>query len=374
MSAAPDNHLAEHPNTRSSWLRLAATVVGAFALATTPADARADVPGPGTATFDFWGASEGVTIVIGQDALWEDRIVACVNGAFQAPTNGTIWNVEVYGTNHDDVITFQNDGGIFCMDYSGNEMREIVPIDDGDLVRIDVRGNGGDDTITGSDAVLDVDPSVGDGRQALDGGSGNDTIYGGDAADLIEGGTGSDWLFGYGGCDEIRGDAAFGVGATDYILVGDSDGDAQCVGANHQIARGEGGDDFIGGSAGEDYLYGGDDDDWLFGYGGSDALAGGGGADRLYGAEGNDCLYGNAYSFYTNATSDDAAGFDDDDWLYGNEGVDIMCDASSSDADHFAGGSDPYNYHHAQHPNDTTDGNSYEFSLVCSQACLLMSW
>lgn len=86
-----------------------------------------------------------------------------------------------------------------------------------------INGFGGDDLLA----------DVGFAGDFIDGGAGNDTIYGGVGFDVIQG-------------------------------------------------------DDVDGLAGNDYLNGGDDTDALFGYGGNDLLNGGTGKDTLYGGTGND--------------------------------------------------------------------------------------
>ncbi|WP_201836634.1 calcium-binding protein [Microvirga zambiensis] len=96
------------------------------------------------------------------------------------------------------------------------------------------------------------------------GGTGNDLIdmtsdrftYG---AVTINGGTGNDWLFGNAGRDRLYGSS---------------------------------GADYLKGYGGNDYLSGGDNNDRLFGGRGNDKLSGGSGHDYLYGEYGQDILTG----------------------------------------------------------------------------------
>ncbi|MAF68353.1 MAG: hypothetical protein CMH25_03300 [Micavibrio sp.] len=83
----------------------------------------------------------------------------------------------------------------------------------------------------------------------LNGGNGDDLIYGGSGADDINGNADNDQLYGLGGNDIIRGEA---------------------------------GNDLLVGGAGNDTLAGGDDADVLFGNVGNDTLNGGNGDDILY--------------------------------------------------------------------------------------------
>jgi hypothetical protein len=89
----------------------------------------------------------------------------------------------------------------------------------------------------------------------LDGGAGNDRLFGGRGSDILRGGEGNDFLWGMAGDDELWG------------------GD---------------GVDFLFGGPGRDELFGGAGNDWLFGGAGNDELDGGEGFDWLFGGPGRD--------------------------------------------------------------------------------------
>ena len=74
-------------------------------------------------------------------------------------------------------------------------------LDIGTTERLEVNGQGGDDSITGA-AGLD-----GLIKLRLDGGAGNDTITGGDGDDALHGGDGNDLLVGFRGDDRMFGGA-----------------------------------------------------------------------------------------------------------------------------------------------------------------------
>ncbi len=88
------------------------------------------------------------------------------------------------------------------------------------------------------------------------------------AIDTLNGGDGNDFLYGYGGAD---------------ILNGDADND---------ILFGGIGNDILNGGIGNDTLYGQEDDDTLNGGDGNDSLDGGGGNDTINAGDGNDVIYG----------------------------------------------------------------------------------
>lgn len=146
-------------------------------------------------------------------------------------------------------------------------------------------------TITGNaeDNVINVGPTAtvsggdGDDRITLGNGGiargdgGNDTLTGSGNADTLEGGDGNDSLVSAGGNDRVRGD-----GGNDKIDTGDGD----------DVAYGGDGDDTLSGQGGRDTLRGENGNDRLYGNGGSDSLYGGDGSDRMYGSAGLDLLDG----------------------------------------------------------------------------------
>lgn len=132
------------------------------------------------------------------------------------------------------------------------------------LVRVQVDGRDGDDTITG-----------GGENDTLLGGAGNDHISGNGGADVILGEDGNDLIEGNGGSDHI----AAGLG--DDVVYGDfADGTADY------------GSDTIEGNAGNDVLVGGGNNDVIIGEGGRDTIIGGGGNDRMFNGPGVDKIFG----------------------------------------------------------------------------------
>ena len=93
------------------------------------------------------------------------------------------------------------------------------------------------------------------GDDALDGGAGNDLIFGNWGDDLLQGGSGNDILFGN---------------------------------WNNDFLQGGEGDDELNGDWGDDFLLGGDGHDILIGSWGDDRLEGGLGDDELQGGRGSD--------------------------------------------------------------------------------------
>jgi Ca2+-binding RTX toxin-like protein len=127
----------------------------------------------------------------------------------------------------------------------------VLPTNSGDLI---FQGTNDADEIQ-SDTAHDL----------LDGGLGNDTLFGETTVPYVV--TGDDWLEGNGGNDLIYG------GAGNDILVGGS------------------GNDTLYGEEDNDFLEGGTGDDLLVGGAGDDIIKRGSGLDRAAGGDGNDTIY-----------------------------------------------------------------------------------
>ncbi len=155
----------------------------------------------------------------------------------------------------------------------------------------------------------------------LDGGAGNDLIFGGSGIDFIHGGTGDDELIGRNGVDTIFG------GAGDDWIWGNNEGDFLdggsgndhifgCLG-DDQIWGGDG-NDVIHGDAGDDFLDGGNGDDLLWGGTGNDTIVGGSGDDIIFGGIGDDVLNGESGDdlLFGGPGSDSLDGGEGLDWLF----------------------------------------------------------
>jgi Ca2+-binding RTX toxin-like protein len=142
-----------------------------------------------------------------------------------------------------------------------------------------IHGGNGDDNISGGQGIAGaMDQLYGDagndiikaGSQTfgslLDGGAGNDQLYGNFAADTIKGGDGNDYLSTGGGADIMHG------GAGNDSLKGGTAADQ---------LFGDDGNDNLAGGTGNEFLYGGSGDDKLTGGGGNDYLSGGSGNDTF---------------------------------------------------------------------------------------------
>ncbi|HDX0838830.1 TPA: hypothetical protein RNS87_003271 [Stenotrophomonas maltophilia] len=229
----------------------------------------------------------------------------------------------------DDVI----DGG------SGSDV--LIGGHDADLIN----GGDDDDLILG-DVLTAINPSLmyvlGDvsnlaniaGADIIDGGAGNDLIYGQGGADILSGGDGNDELWGDRLNDSLD-DPVYSPGPTGNDELDGGAGQDLLIGneGNDTLSGGAGNDDLFGDDwftpealHGNDFLDGGEGDDRLQGNGGNDQLYGGEGNDALFGGSGNDSLNGGGGidQLRGDAGDDRLSGGDDDDRLFGDDGNDTL--------------------------------------------------
>jgi len=136
-------------------------------------------------------------------------------------------------------------------------------------------------------------------------------ISGDSADDTIEGGDGNDFLYGYAGADDVS-----GADGNDQLHGAEGD-DTLSGGEGNDVLHGEDGDDLGVGDAGNDELYGHNGADTLIGGGGADSLVGGAGNDVLEGGDDDDVLHG--------VLGDDTlTGGDGADTLFGGWGDDVV--------------------------------------------------
>ena len=153
-----------------------------------------------------------------------------------------------------------------------------------------IYGNDGDDFIEASDPDPNDDGSLlfmddpdatdlfpNNDMDVVDGGTGNDTIFGGDDNDSLHGGTGTDFIDG-----GIDNDTISGGRHGDFLF--GNDGDDLILGYNH--------DDTLDGGEGSPTLPLDGDLDTLIGGAGDDTLYGGSQNDTIWGGTGHDVAYG----------------------------------------------------------------------------------
>jgi Ca2+-binding RTX toxin-like protein len=264
--------------------------------------------------------------------------------------------VTILGTDGDDMI------GIDIKDEElivvVNSLEESVRFQADQVTRIQVYAKRGNDHVTVSSSI---EAPVG-----IDGGPGDDVLYGGSSNDTLLGATGDDVLHGRGGADQL----APGKG-TDYLF-GDSGDDqywfeafsgddvvveqanagvdelnfsllpsvltlfvdltnslfptqSEYVIARHLLGtvtttRPSAGDfENVQGGQGRDFIVGNAADNYLAGNDGKDRIEGGDGNDTLIGGQGQDRLYGQGGDDYLDGGRDGAR-----DLLVGGEGADTI--------------------------------------------------
>jgi phospholipase/lecithinase/hemolysin len=154
--------------------------------------------------------------------------------------------VVVWGTTRNDILEVTAHGGDELRVYASRRL--VAQLDATAVDRVVMFGLRGNDLIYASDLAIPVE---------LDGGAGNDQLFGGQASDILRGAAGNDTLWGLAGDDWLFGDEG-----------------------NDKL-RGGLGEDRLDGGAGNDSLFGDSGDDWLFGTAGKDSLTGGAGDDWL---------------------------------------------------------------------------------------------
>jgi Ca2+-binding RTX toxin-like protein len=198
------------------------------------------------------------------DTLYGDDPAQGAPGA-DSMTAGT--NSLMFGQQGNDILVaaaFGADGAAQAVSqatlYGGQGTDSLLA--DANATSSYLSGDFGNDTLVTSAANTDATTS-----NTLDGGEGNDSIYGvGGAFNSLEGGLGND-----------------------LILAGIlGDGGATPAGNNNTLSGGEGNDTLVAGGV-NDTLLGGAGDDWFYGTTGNDTL---GYADANNAREGNDSIFG----------------------------------------------------------------------------------
>ena len=126
-----------------------------------------------------------------------------------------------------------------------------------------INGQGGDDNITATTLPAGI------AKLTIDGGAGDDRIFGSQAADTLIGGDGDDFLSGWVGEDQLDG------GNGNDVLSGLGDNDTLKGGAGNDELWGEAGEDLLIGGTGDDTYFVEDFDDTIqeAANGGTDTIA-----------------------------------------------------------------------------------------------------
>ncbi|WP_162059611.1 putative Ig domain-containing protein [Undibacterium sp. KW1] len=211
-----------------------------------------------------------------------------------------------------------------------------------------VLGGEGDDDIYGDDVYDNLTPLSVHGNDSLDGGDGNDTLTGGGRDDRLDGGKGDDVLWGDGYVDgkkildaDLHGSDYLDGGEGNDTLVGGGRSDTLYGGTGNDQMYGD--DGFIsmeklGSNYGNDYLDGQAGDDVVDGGGGNDTVIGGDGDDVLYGDNGSESVEVNDQGddFLVGGKGNDhIKGDGGDDTLDGGIGVDVLEGGAGADTYRF---------------------------------------
>ena len=145
---------------------------------------------------------------------------------------------------------------------------------------------------------------AGEKNDVMDGGAGNDKMFGMSGHDTVAGGAGDDKLWGNSGNDVLKG--------------GDGN-DVMSGGSGEDVLEGGAGDDVMSGNSGNDVMLGGDGNDAMSGNTGDDKMAGGEGNDSLDGGTGNDTFVSDA----GNDSYKGGAGFDTLDYSGSGKGIEL---------------------------------------------------
>ncbi|WP_313741681.1 immunoglobulin-like domain-containing protein, partial [Pseudomonas sp.] len=181
-----------------------------------------------------------------------------------------------------------------------------------------------------ADAILGHTEVIQPGNDQVDGGDGNDIIFG----DLVSfdsiPGSGVEAIQNYvanklgleaGDVDARMMHQYVSEHYTEFDVSRSSDGnDTLMGGAGNDLIFGQGGDDILDGGKGNDILLGGSGNDTLYGGEGNDMLFGGSGNDVLVGGKGDDILSG-------------GSGADTFVWKSGDVGNDVIKDFKPSEGD-----------------------------------------
>jgi Ca2+-binding RTX toxin-like protein len=332
-------------------------------------------------TVEVVGDDSDNSFVVAQNAMGD---LTVTDGPAVLTVDRSFRSIVVSGGGGDDTITVLavNRAGLTAISLDGNGGNDLVDASAAIVgnVKLRLNGDAGEDTLIGSafddridggdgdDSLIgnDGDDSMlgGDGADTADGGAGNDTLNGGENNDSLSGGSGDDSIFGGLDNDTLMGDdgndtllGQFG----DDLLVGGADADSLegssgtdtlhgggghdflDGGRNNDVIRGQAGDDTILGDHGDDVIDGDDGNDEILGGDGDDTIMGGDGNDGIAGGDGNDILKGElGQDTIVGGDGDDLlVGGGSSDILLGQQGIDDLNGNSGNDIGSTGEGEDP---------------------------------
>lgn len=270
--------------------------------------------GLGRDRFAFHDMSEaGDTIADFQGGLWGDQIDLSVlrarldwsdgdpieNGYLRFQQIGSDVQVQIdpdgVGGNFTTLATLT---GVSASSLSAANILTTMQSSNVDIIA----GTPGNEELRGDDSANIMDGGAGNDRvfgfagdDWLIGGEGNDTLYGGDGDDLLNGGPGVDVLSGSNGYDTVTyADATQGLTADLANSANNAGAAANDVFSSMENLTGSALDDTLRGNQVRNVLEGGAGADTLFGMAGADTVRGGDGNDFIDGGAAKDVLTGGA--------------------------------------------------------------------------------
>ena len=306
-----------------------------------------------------------------------DNLMTITDGISTLILQNTITEVFINAGGGNDMITIGDLSLVRAtvLQVNGELGNDTISAAGADLgnVLLEINGNEGNDTITGSDD--DDSLNGGAGNDNVDGGAGNDIINGGDNEDRLSGGMGDDLISGENGSDTLFGnegaDTLSGNAHDDRLEGNDGDDSLQGNAGDDTLAGDSGNDTLQGGigfdklfgGRGNDILDGGGDDDTLRGQNDDDSLVGGDGNDMLFGDAGNDtAIGGDGNDTITGGTGDDGLnGGDGNDRILGNAGNETILGGDGADTLLGGSGADIIL---GQEGDDTIDGQGNDNDTV----------
>lgn len=187
--------------------------------------------------------------------------------ALASVSNGVL---TVNGTNNPDKIGIGRKGANYTVTVNG--VTQAFPVSN--VSSVQAYGFDGNDYIALAPTGIPT--------SYLEGGNGDDVIYGSDGADVVNGGAGRDTIYTLDGNDRVAG------GAGNDTISGGIGKDRLFGGDGNDYIFGDGSPDTVSGEAGNDTLIGGSSNDTILGGDGDDILNGLNGADSLDGGPGRD--------------------------------------------------------------------------------------
>jgi len=246
---------------------------------------------------------------------------------------GGAGNDRMFGQVGDDVL----DGGAgddILNGSTGIDTADYSTASDNLGINLNIAGFQSVSASQGIDQLIDI--------ENVNGGSGDDVIFGNAAANDLQGGLGQDRLSGGGGNDTMDGGSGAVVDFLNYYFAGGVTVDLGNQGVAQGIGGGQGIDTFtnmegvLGSNTGNDSLQGDAGDNTFQGYGGDDTIDGGAGNDYIVGGGGGDVLRGDG-------DDDTILGDDGNDLIGGGDGADVLAGGAGADSVYGGAGEDRVN-------------------------------